>query len=203
MICSCLKSDFLPSPQLGKLRLCALELVVEQPHRIHNLAKGRRGPCPVGLPEGEPLPRSIIEFYYKDDKLGDPLVSEEHITAFNWASTQEIDDMLAMTLRVNDFLTGLFGAVGITLVDFKLEFGRLWENEEMRIRGKLFDTLCVLVENAGRLVRKDELKLVFGDGSWICYRVSGTESVVRVYSEAANASELSKLSAAAKQWIFE
>jgi phosphoribosylaminoimidazole-succinocarboxamide synthase len=86
-----------------------------------------------GLPEGQPLPRSIIEFYYKDDKLGDPLVSEEHITAFNWASTQEIDDMLATTLRVNDFLTGLFGAVGITLVDFKIEYGRVWEGEFSRV----------------------------------------------------------------------
>src|SRR5579864_7890382 len=55
----------------------------------------------------------------------------------------------------------------------------------------------------GEVVRKDGLKLVFEDGSWICYRVSGTEPVVRVYSEAANATELSKLSAAAKQWIFE
>ena len=86
-----------------------------------------------GIPEGQPLPRSIIEFYYKDDKLGDPIVSEEHITAFNWASTQEIDDMLAMTLRVNDFLTGLVGGVGITLVDFKVEYGRVWENEFARV----------------------------------------------------------------------
>ena len=86
-----------------------------------------------GLPEGQPLPRSIIEFYYKDDKLGDPLVSEEHITAFNWASTQEIDDMLATTLRVNDFMTGLFGAVGISLVDFKIEYGRVWEGDYSRV----------------------------------------------------------------------
>ena len=86
-----------------------------------------------GIPEGQPLPRSIIEFYYKDDKLNDPLVSEEHVTAFNWASTQEIDDMLAMTLRVNDFLTGMFGAVGITLVDFKVEYGRVWEGEFSRV----------------------------------------------------------------------
>ena len=84
----------------------------------------------LGLPEGQALPRSIIEFYYKDDKLNDPLVTEEHITAFNWATTQDIDDMLAATLRVNDFLSGMFGAVGITLVDFKIEFGRLWEDEE-------------------------------------------------------------------------
>jgi phosphoribosylaminoimidazole-succinocarboxamide synthase len=86
-----------------------------------------------GLPEGQPLPRSIIEFYLKDDKLHDPMVAEEHITAFNWATTQEIDDMMALTLRVNDFLTGMFGAVGITLVDFKIEFGRVWENEFSRI----------------------------------------------------------------------
>jgi phosphoribosylaminoimidazole-succinocarboxamide synthase len=86
----------------------------------------------LGIPEGTPLPRSIIEFYYKRDDLHDPLVTEEHITAFNWAQTQEIDDMLATTLRVNDFLSGMFGAVGITLVDFKIEYGRIWEGDFAR-----------------------------------------------------------------------
>jgi len=87
----------------------------------------------LGIPEGQALPRSIIEFCLKDDNLGDPLVAEEHITAFNWATTQEIDDIMALTLRINDFLCGMFGAVGITLVDFKIEFGRLWENDFARI----------------------------------------------------------------------
>ena len=87
----------------------------------------------LGLPEGQALPRCIIEFYYKDDKLGDPMVTEEHITAFNWATTQEIDDILATTLRVNDFLSGLFAAVGITLVDFKIEYGRVFEGEFSRV----------------------------------------------------------------------
>ena len=86
-----------------------------------------------GLPEGQALPRSIIEFYLKDDKLSNPMVTEEHITAFNWATTQEIDDMMALSLRVNDFLSGAFGAVGINLIDFKLEFGRLWENDFSRV----------------------------------------------------------------------
>ena len=85
-----------------------------------------------GLPEGQALPRSIIEFYYKKDELNDPMVAEEHITAFNWASTQEIDDLMALTLRVNDYLFGMFGAVGIRLVDFKLEFGRLYEGDMVR-----------------------------------------------------------------------
>jgi phosphoribosylaminoimidazole-succinocarboxamide synthase len=86
-----------------------------------------------GLPEGQQLPRSIIEFYYKNDALNDPLVTEEHITAFNWANTQEIDDILATTLRVNDFLSGMFAAVGITLVDFKIEYGRLFEGDFSRV----------------------------------------------------------------------
>jgi len=87
----------------------------------------------LGLEEGTPLPRSIIEFYYKADELNDPLITEEHITAFGWATPQEIDDMISMTQRINDFLTGLFLGVGIRLVDFKLEFGRQYDNDMMRL----------------------------------------------------------------------
>ncbi len=87
----------------------------------------------LGLTEGEVLPRSIIEFFYKKDELNDPLISEEHITAFGWASPQEIDDMMALAIRVNDFLSGLFLGIGIQLVDFKIELGRHWENDVMRV----------------------------------------------------------------------
>jgi len=87
----------------------------------------------LGLPEGQALPRSIIEYYYKSDELNDPMVSEEHITAFGWATPNELDEMMSMALRVNDYLSGLFIGVGIRLVDFKLEFGRLWNNDDMRI----------------------------------------------------------------------
>jgi phosphoribosylaminoimidazole-succinocarboxamide synthase len=87
----------------------------------------------LGIDEGTALPRSIIEFCYKNDDLGDPMVSEEHITAFGWASPQEIDDIMALAIRVNDFLTGLFLGAGIRLIDFKIECGRLWDNDIMRI----------------------------------------------------------------------
>ncbi len=87
----------------------------------------------LGIPEGTRLPRSIIESYYKNDALNDPMVSEEHITAFGWAAPQELDDIMALAIRVNDFLTGLFLGVGIRLVDFKIECGRLWEGDNMRI----------------------------------------------------------------------
>jgi phosphoribosylaminoimidazole-succinocarboxamide synthase len=99
---------------------------------VRNVAAGSLAKR-LGLAEGTALPRSIIEFYYKNDELGDPLVSEEHITAFAWATPQEIDDIMALAIRINDFLSGLFLGIGIRLVDFKLEFGRLYEGEMMRI----------------------------------------------------------------------
>lgn len=85
------------------------------------------------IPEGTQFERSIIEYFYKKDELGDPLVSEEHITAFKWATPHELDEMVALTIRVNDFLSGLFLGIGLRLVDFKLEFGRMWNNDEMHI----------------------------------------------------------------------
>ena len=66
-----------------------------------------------GMEEGSPLPRSIVEYYYKSDELDDPIVSEEHITAFGWATPPEMDEIMHMSLRVNDFLSGLFLAIGI------------------------------------------------------------------------------------------
>ncbi|MEZ5914094.1 MAG: phosphoribosylaminoimidazolesuccinocarboxamide synthase [Parvularculaceae bacterium] len=87
----------------------------------------------LGLEDGAQLPRSVIEFYYKNDALGDPLIAEEHITAFNWATPQEIDDMMAQALRINDFLCGLFAGVGIKLVDFKVEFGRQYDGDLVRL----------------------------------------------------------------------
>ena len=99
---------------------------------VRNVAAGSLAQR-LGLEEGMQLPRSIVEFYYKADNLNDPLVSEEHITAFGWATPHEIDEIMQLALRINDFLVGLFLGIGIRLVDFKVEFGRLWDNEQMRI----------------------------------------------------------------------
>ena len=86
-----------------------------------------------GLQEGTPLPRSIIEYRLKNDELNNPLVTEEHITAFGWATIQDLDDMVQIGLRVNDFLAGLFYGIGIRLIDLRLEFGRIWTEDEMMI----------------------------------------------------------------------
>ena len=99
---------------------------------VRNVAAGSLSER-LGLPEGSALPRSIVEFCYKSDELNDPLVSEEHITAFGWATPQEIDEIMSMALRINDFMCGLFLGIGIRLIDFKVEFGRYYENDEVRL----------------------------------------------------------------------
>jgi phosphoribosylaminoimidazole-succinocarboxamide synthase len=86
-----------------------------------------------GMAEGTPLPRSIVEYYYKSEELNRPMVSEEHITAFGWATPQDLDETMSLSLRVNDFLSGLFLGIGIRLMDLKVEFGRLWDDDQMRI----------------------------------------------------------------------
>ena len=111
---------------ISEVEIIPLEVVVR------NVAAGSIAKR-LGLEEGTPLPRSIVEFYFKEDKLDDPMVSEEHITAFGWANPPEIDEMTAMALRINDFMCGLFRGIGIRLVDFKIEFGRQVENDMVRI----------------------------------------------------------------------
>jgi phosphoribosylaminoimidazole-succinocarboxamide synthase len=99
---------------------------------VRNFAAGTLS-TRLGLEEGTALPRPIVEFCLKDDALGDPLVAEEHIIAFGWASQQDLDDMVALALRVNDFMSGCMLAVGIKLVDFKIEIGRVWDGDFQRL----------------------------------------------------------------------
>ncbi len=111
---------------IKKLEIIPIEVVVR------NIAAGSLS-TRLGIPEGTPLPRSIVEYRFKSDELGSPLVSEEHITAFGWATTHDLDDMLSLALRVNDFMSGLFCSIGIRLVDFRLEFGVLDTGEDTLI----------------------------------------------------------------------
>ena len=103
---------------IKKVEIIPLEVI------CRNVAAGTMSKR-LGIEEGERLPRSVVEFCLKRDDLGDPLIAEEHIAAFGWASQGELDDIVAMTLRINDYLQGLFAGIGIRLVDFKIEFGRL------------------------------------------------------------------------------
>lgn len=111
---------------IRQVEIVPLEVVVR------NVAAGSLSKR-LGIEEGTMLPRTIVEYYYKDDALGDPMVCEEHIACFGWAGQDELADMMDMAVRTNDFLTGLFAAIGIKLVDFKLEFGRVWEDDYSRV----------------------------------------------------------------------
>jgi len=100
---------------------------------VRNVAAGSLSKR-FGIQEGTQLPRSVVEYYYKADELNDPMVAEEHITAFGWATPADLDDMMSLALRVNDYLCGLFLGIGLRLVDFKVEFGRVYnEMGDMRI----------------------------------------------------------------------
>jgi len=79
----------------------------------------------LGISDGTVLSKPLIEYSYKNDELGDPLVAREHILEFNWAKDFELNLIKDCCLRINDFMQGMFRSVGIKLVDFKLEFGRI------------------------------------------------------------------------------
>lgn len=87
----------------------------------------------LGLTEGETLPRPLVEFYYKDDALGDPLISEDHIAVFGWCSADELAEIVTLARQINDRMVEIFAAVGIRLVDFKLEFGRVADGAGQKI----------------------------------------------------------------------
>lgn len=105
-----------------KLEIIPIEVV------IRNIAAGSLSKR-LGLKDGAILPRPIIEYYYKKDELGDPMVNEDHIYAFNWADPYEIEEIVSLSWRINDYLNGMFAGLGLRLVDFKLEFGRQWSEE--------------------------------------------------------------------------
>jgi len=78
----------------------------------------------LGLKEGEVLKKPVVEFYYKNDSLGDPLLTEDHIEMMKLASREEIQKLRELGLQVNECLKEFFNGIGITLVDFKIEAGR-------------------------------------------------------------------------------
>ena len=84
----------------------------------------------LGISEGTVLEKPLLEYYLKNDELEDPLISKEHIYAFEWANEKEIETIDKMSLRINDILQGIFRGVGIKLVDFKIEFGKIWNKDK-------------------------------------------------------------------------
>lgn len=78
----------------------------------------------LGVEEGRKLSRPIVEFYLKDDALGDPLITDDHVDVLNLASVEEVATLKDAALKINEVLSGFFAEIGVTLIDFKLEFGK-------------------------------------------------------------------------------
>jgi phosphoribosylaminoimidazole-succinocarboxamide synthase len=143
-----------------KVDIIPIELV------IRNVAAGSI--CSrLGVKEGTVFPQPLVEFYYKKDELNDPIVSEQHIYAFGWADPYELEEMVLQAQRVNDFLTGLFSAIGLRLIDFKLEFGRLWgEDDDLYIilADEISPDNCRLWDDkTGEKMDKDRFRQDLGD----------------------------------------
>lgn len=100
-----------------KVKIVPLEVIVR------NIAAGSLSKR-LGLPEGTKLASPVLEFCYKDDALGDPMVNEYHIYAMNIATPEELKEIADYSFRVNDFLIKFLSKCNIDLVDFKIEFGR-------------------------------------------------------------------------------
>jgi phosphoribosylaminoimidazole-succinocarboxamide synthase len=120
----------------------------------------------LGIEDGTVLDQPLLEFCLKNDKLGDPIISEEHILAFDWATKKELEKVKKMILRINDFMIGMFRGVGIKLVDFKLEFGRIKLNgkNEVILADEISPDTCRLWDLiTDKKLDKDRFRKNLGD----------------------------------------
>ena len=122
----------------------------------------------LGIPEGTHLEKPLLEYCFKKDELNDPLISKDHIFSFGWATENEIKIIDQMTLRINDLLTGMFRAIGIKLVDFKLEYGKAWnkdtEKKEIVLADEISPDTCRLWDvKTEKKLDKDRFRNNLGD----------------------------------------
>jgi phosphoribosylaminoimidazole-succinocarboxamide synthase len=137
-----------------KLKMLEVEVVVR------NIAAGSLAKR-IGYDEGTPLKKTIVEFYYKRDDLGDPIINEDHIAELGIASKDEVEKMRQIGLKVNELLTDFFGKLGLILVDYKLEFGD--KNGEIILADEISPDTCRLWdERSGERMDKDRFRRDLG-----------------------------------------
>jgi len=118
----------------------------------------------LGIEDGTILNKPLIEFCYKNDELGDPLVAREHIYAFEWATAIELDYIIEQCMRINDFLLGMFKGIGVKLVDFKLEFGKRKSDGKIILADEISPDTCRLWDaDTEKKLDKDRFRKDLGD----------------------------------------
>jgi phosphoribosylaminoimidazole-succinocarboxamide synthase len=112
----------------------------------------------LGISEGTVLEKPLLEYCYKNDELQDPIIAKEHIYSFGWATENEMKIIDKMTLRINDLLLGMFRGIGIKLVDFKIEYGKIWNKEtdenEIHFNLSLLTKILQQYVSGGKLLAK-------------------------------------------------
>ncbi len=130
---------------------------------IRNIATGSLSKR-LGIEEATVLDYPLIEYCLKDDKLGDPIISREHILNFKWLNLIELDLINEQCLRINDYLQGLFRGVGIKLVDFKVEFGKTKSDEKIILADEISPDTCRLWDqDTDKKLDKDRFRKDLGD----------------------------------------
>ena len=119
----------------------------------------------LGIPDGTILSKPLIEFSYKNDDLGDPVISREHILEFGWIDNPTtLDSIIDLCLRANDFMQGMFRAVGIKLVDFKLEFGKSKNDGKVLLADEISPDTCRLWDiSSEKKLDKDRFRKDLGN----------------------------------------
>ncbi len=164
--------------------LCRLVQILPLEVVVRNRAAGSLS-ARLGLPEGEVLPEPIVEFYYKRDDLGDPLVNRDHIRILGIASDAVLERIEAIARRANEVLAERFARAGLTLVDIKLEFGLA--GDELLVADEISpDTMRVWDADSGERLDKDRFRRDLGgvrEGyETILRRLEGTVSSVAVFT---------------------
>jgi phosphoribosylaminoimidazole-succinocarboxamide synthase len=138
-----------------RVQILPLEVIVR------NISAGSM--CKIlGIEEGRKLLFPVLEFCFKEDRLNDPLINESHIRALGLATDEEIAAVKKYTFKVNELLTAFFKALGITLVDFKLEFGRY--KGQILLADEVSPDTCRLWEiGTGRKLDKDRFRRDLGN----------------------------------------
>ena len=128
---------------------------------VRNIAAGSFSKK-YGVPEGSPLKNTVVEFSYKSDELGDPMINDSQITAIGLATQEELDELRAMSKRINELMTELFAKGGVRLVDFKLEFGRT--DEGLVLCDEISPDSCRLWDmETNKKLDKDRFRRDLGD----------------------------------------
>jgi phosphoribosylaminoimidazole-succinocarboxamide synthase len=158
-------THFVDQPSPNEMRVKAVSIIPLEVV-VRNIAAGSL--CQqTGLANGTPLQFPLVDFYYKDDALGDPLLTPDRILILAIATAEQIDQLRQMALQINQLLIQFFQACGITLVDFKLEFG-LDAQQQLLLADEISPDTCRLWDLSisdpnQRILDKDRFRRDLGD----------------------------------------